>query len=36
MMGVLMFTPYQLIICITPRATGSELAVLGNKQKTMK
>ena len=26
-----MFTAYQLIICVTPRATGSELALSGKK-----
>ena len=31
MMRVLMFTACELIICITPRATGSELSVSGNK-----
>ena len=30
-----MFTAYQLIICVTPRATGSELALSGKKQKTI-
>ena len=35
MMRVLMFTAYELIICLTPRATGSELAVSGNKLKTI-
>ena len=27
MMSVLMFTEYELIICVTPHATGNELAV---------
>ena len=27
-----MFTAYELIICVTPRAPGSELALSGNKQ----
>ena len=30
-MRVLMFAVYKLINCVTPRATGSELAVSGNK-----
>ena len=29
---VLMFTAYELIICVTPRATGSEFALSGKKQ----
>ena len=28
----LMFTAYELIIYVTPRATGSELGLLGKKQ----
>ena len=32
---VLMFTAYELIICVTPRATGSEFALSGKKQKTI-
>ena len=35
MKRALMFTAYQLIICVTPRATGSELALSGKKQKTI-
>ena len=31
----LMFTAYELIICVIPRATGSELALSGKKQKTI-
>ena len=31
----LMFTAYELIICVTPRATGSEFVLSGKKQKTI-
>ena len=31
MKRTLMFTAYELIICVTPRTTGNELAVSGNK-----
>ena len=31
MMRVLISTPYELIICVTPCATGRELAVSENK-----
>ena len=31
----LTFTAYELIICVTPRATGSKLALSGKKQKTI-
>ena len=31
----LMFTGYELIICVTSRATGSELVLPGKKQKTI-
>ena len=30
-----MFTAYELIICVTPRATGGELALSGKKQKAL-
>ena len=30
-----MFTAYELIICVTPRATGNELDFSGKKQKTI-
>ena len=35
MKRTLMFTAYELIICVTPRATGSKLALSGKKQKTI-
>ena len=35
MKRALMFTAYELIICVTPRATGSEFALSGKKQKTI-
>ena len=35
MIRVLMFTECELITCVTPRATGSELAVSGKKLKTI-
>ena len=35
MKRALMFTAHELIICVTPRATGSELALSGKKQKTI-
>ena len=31
----LVFTAYELIICVTPPATGSKLALSGKKQKTI-
>ena len=31
----LIFTAYELIICVTPHGTGSELATSGKKQKTI-
>ena len=34
MKRALMFTAYELIICLTPYATGSELALSGKKQET--
>ena len=35
MKRTLMFTAYELIICVTPRTTESELALSGKKQKTI-
>ena len=35
MKRTLMFTAYELIICVTPRTTGSELVLSGKKQKTI-
>ena len=32
MESALIFTAYELIICVTPRGTGSELALLGKKK----
>ena len=31
----LMFTAYELIVCVKPHTTGSELALSGKKQKTI-
>ena len=35
MMRVVMFTAYELIICVTPLTIGSEFALSGDKQKTI-
>ena len=32
---VLLFTTVELIVCVTPRARGTELAESGNKEKTI-